>query len=477
MLTSFLIGVLYCEFDNHHGPKITHQSPADAFSDAEFDEIAKFIIPKSELNGRVSHLCVSGGHSILYYCHQVNADYYPRHKFTFTLAFVFRSDTPDNIVRPFREPLRKVVTELVSLEQMGCLLFRQSTQWADLPEEGVNKLPSITSLHHLGHFNMANVVKVLHASLREPPYECVLALSESRVVILNARPTGSGNDVSAVHLWSVPIKVRPMNMLESSDIFLIDVMRSIDGKTHALGLARRLQADPQWFLRTLQHLVYSGFVEALDIFQFSNRYTVTEKFATFAAQATRETMTSFVSGVVDMQSVVASRRGPSLRDSLRTSELPEVFTLPGFTTWERPTPTLHPPNTEEGFSCCMWLLAKFSPSGLTSSPYETISDRMATSRDPSDGNCWRNVAPFVNTTKLIKSAVIVGLLRRVHEYPELKPQGLVSTTLRDHIEGKVVSVGPFLNGEHSMDELCVRFMTPRVQLLQEWKDHVNVVMR
>eukprot|EP00760_Papus_ankaliazontas_P030162 PhM_4_TR4636/c0_g1_i1/m.99762 len=83
-----LIGVLFCEFDNIKGQKITHQSPDNFMSPVAFDEIANFIIPKSELTGRVSQLSTSTM-NILYMCKEVMGEHYPRHKYIFSLAFCF----------------------------------------------------------------------------------------------------------------------------------------------------------------------------------------------------------------------------------------------------------------------------------------------------------------------------------------------------------------------------------------------------
>lgn len=48
-----IISTLFCEFDNQSGPVIRHQVPENYMSKETFDSLNAYIIPKTELQGRL----------------------------------------------------------------------------------------------------------------------------------------------------------------------------------------------------------------------------------------------------------------------------------------------------------------------------------------------------------------------------------------------------------------------------------------
>eukprot|EP00759_Apiculatamorpha_spiralis_P042687 PhF_6_TR40577/c0_g1_i1/m.60849/K20405/NPRL2; nitrogen permease regulator 2-like protein len=462
----WLQGVLYCEFDNHKGQQISHQAPPKAFTESNFNDIANFVIPKAELNARITILRASSGLSIMYLCREIRNELYPRHKFTFSIAFVFKPSTPRDIIMSYREPLRKIVHELRCLEQDGMVLFRLSSQFNDVIPDNIPLLPSLTSGHFSG-LNIQDVIQTLYESLRAPPFECVVTLHPSHVVIVNAVVPMAVPDTSHVTPWSVPVRKFALPKPEDTDALVYDVCRMVDGKSHCYALAHRLHADVDWVIRAVKHLVAHQYADIIDIFQYSNLYATTEKFGVFSAMSDKDVMHSFVTSVVEPSQQNVTTQQLSSRRSLRslTGESMDVAPIAGY--WDHTTVAATP---EEQFSCCMWVLSRFSSVG----PFESVSEVL--SRQQPQHSCWRSVASTISAPKLIRTAVLYGIIRRVHEYPELKSNqhdAFSHVVFRDHVEGGIeVRVQEYLDGSKSMDELCVRWLKSRSQLVAELKDRV-----
>lgn len=84
-----ILALMFCEFDDHEGPKILYQKPTEIINKATFDLISPYIIPKVQLKNRIITITVSNKYRICGYPIYIDDYKYKRNKYIFNICCIF----------------------------------------------------------------------------------------------------------------------------------------------------------------------------------------------------------------------------------------------------------------------------------------------------------------------------------------------------------------------------------------------------
>ncbi|WVF70775.1 hypothetical protein IAT40_005569 [Kwoniella sp. CBS 6097] len=377
-----IVGLFYAHFDATLGPVVQHQvpenlitshtssdtdnnrsrsrsrsrsraprpvSPASASSRTPYGSailnfalISEYVIPKKALHGRLVTLLTTG------YEDDDKAEYrvmgfpnvmsgeggrYKRNEYMWNLCFVFHASSS---LEAFEPVVRKCARILRSAERDSSYLSAPSPDHTPLPAvleqlfEDLNSY-SETSIP-LDGFNSLELK--LFPFYPNPP-EC--------------------------EDWHVPIALVDLNALKDDnwDITAARVSQFIDGVNHVKRIAQLAEADEALTRETLKHMLYYQVVMMIDIFQYSNMYTLKPAISRLASD---ETIMSECSSYVTRQ----------------------AFPLPEW-------PTL------------LKLYSKLTP-GVTIHDWIESNEVLSLGIDP---------------RRFVSFGIIKGFLRRVHRWPKM----------------------------------------------------------
>ena len=286
VIAPMLLGVIVSEFHVVRGPRVLFAAPEDALPSDWFVRVKEFLIPRPELFGEVVNVGVPGhGLRVLSLAVNIEGEHYPRNNLLFSIAFLFnpRADTG-----PFRPLLAKLAAFVTGLEKESAFVSRHTNM---LVEEG-------EPVGGGGAASSSGGVQALQASVRETE-EPLRALIDS--VFVQLRECGSANvtvddhnslflslDVTIhslspkrIKLWDVPLLVAelpPAPILNEWGLALLAVLPFVDGFNHVKRIAHLANMDVGLARAACSALVAAGYAAILDIFKFSNVYTVTPAY-------------------------------------------------------------------------------------------------------------------------------------------------------------------------------------------------------
>ncbi|KAI0034016.1 nitrogen permease regulator 2 [Vararia minispora EC-137] len=386
--------VFYAAFDVRHGPKVVFQSrlkssPKRSFSSTRtlfnFDDFSKYIIPSSPLCGRLV-VCNAGQCKIIGFPSELRGNY-ERNYFRFNVCFVFDRSADLSCYEPV---VRKVSRVLASCEEESAFLSSPETS------------PKI------------------HAIL-EQLYEDLNSYSETSIPIDNFNSIELKifpfyPNPPPVKDWMVPVALIDLKrVIEPNwDLTMAKVCQYIDGTNHVSRIAHLAHCDLELTRQAIAHLLYYQVIMTVDIFQYSNMYTLRKSVQWLADEAH-----------------VKDECGPyTVKEGLWAGRL----------RYSRVHLTI-------GNSIPDWpkLLHLYSRLKVGKTVFEWMQDHDVRSLG-------------IDARRFTSFGVIKGFLRRVHRWPVLIDDQPPSTTL-------VATVGPayppelpeLLDGEHHTDELCTRF--------------------
>ncbi|KIY72062.1 NPR2-domain-containing protein [Cylindrobasidium torrendii FP15055 ss-10] len=309
-----ILSVFYAVFDNTHGPKIVYQvpegliavpsasthalpsvpptplseapqrlasrnsstslaSPTDfrpssrIFSSSSkrstasqalfnFSDISGYVIPPSALCGRLI-LCSTGKHRVIGFPVELEGKY-ERNYFRYNLCFVFERGAD---LRCYEPVVRKVSRVLTSCEQESRFLSSPKTS----PE--------------------------LHGIL-EQLYEELNSYSETSIPIdqfnsIELKIFPFYPNPPAVKDWMVPVAlINVSKQIEDNwDLTMVKVLAHIDGVNHVSRIAKLAEVDIHYARKAIAHLLYYQVIMTIDIFQYSNMYTLSKSIQWLADQS------------------------------------------------------------------------------------------------------------------------------------------------------------------------------------------------
>eukprot|EP01100_Stratorugosa_tubuloviscum_P011953 TRINITY_DN545_c0_g1_i1.p1 TRINITY_DN545_c0_g1~~TRINITY_DN545_c0_g1_i1.p1 ORF type:complete len:394 (+),score=102.32 TRINITY_DN545_c0_g1_i1:53-1183(+) len=248
--------LLYCEFDNDAGPVATFQIPEKFMTVECFASIADYIIPQPFLCGKLVSISTPDLFRVVGVPMMIENPKFLRNALRFNLCFVFRYDTPISQYEPI---VRKLSIILSALEMESEFLSNELSK---------KKLPIIMSqifsdLNSLG--------------------ECDIEIDNSNKICVRLLP--KLNSPPEVFDYQVPVLIEAAideQKLESCDLVLRKIFSLINGKNYVKKIARESDVDIELVKKCLQNMMYYKCIVMIDIFQYSNMYTVTSLFKRLA---------------------------------------------------------------------------------------------------------------------------------------------------------------------------------------------------
>jgi hypothetical protein len=257
-------GLFFAQFDNILGPIVVCQAVNDASGQLDretFDRVSDLVIARKELCG--SLLTVSDGPSgrKIMSCPLFveNEKLYNRNAFFFAFGLVLREETATG---PFRLVLRKLSHAMRSLEL--------ETQFLSRPD------------------SERRVGEILNRALGELSQwgECIVKIDAANTLALKIIPRLV--DPPDVFDHQVPVLIRDLEGIVTKewDLTVLQVLRLIDGERHIRLIAEMSSVAVALVRRCVRQLIYFRCVKLVDIFQYSNVYTVTPRLVELAENET-----------------------------------------------------------------------------------------------------------------------------------------------------------------------------------------------
>ncbi|KAH6918357.1 nitrogen permease regulator Npr2 [Coprinopsis sp. MPI-PUGE-AT-0042] len=229
-----------------------------------FADVSMYIIPHATLCGRLV-TCSTSKCRIIGFPVELRGRY-ERHYFRYNLCFVFER-TAD--LSAYEAVVRKISRVLKSCEE----------------ESGFLSSPETSSQVH---------------SILEQLYEDLNSYAETSI------PVDQFNSIELkifpfypnppeVKDWMVPVALinLPKRFEDNWDLTMIKVCHHIDGVNHVRRIAHLAECDPQLTRKAISHLLYYQVIMTIDIFQYSNVYTLC-KSVQWLADEIKEECLSYV---------------------------------------------------------------------------------------------------------------------------------------------------------------------------------------
>ncbi|KAF8921144.1 nitrogen permease regulator 2-domain-containing protein [Mucidula mucida] len=211
-----------------------------------FSDVSGYVIPPSALCGRLV-VCSTGRHRVIGFPVELRGTY-ERNYFRYNLCFVFDRGADLSCYEPV---VRKVSRVLTACEEESSFLSSPKTS----PE--------------------------LHGIL-EQLYEDLNSYRKHRFLkIFPFYP-----NPPAVKDWMVPVAlINITKQIEDNwDLTMVKVCRHIDGTNHVSRIAKLADCDITYTRKAIAHLLYYQVIMTIDIFQYSNMYTLSKSIQWLAGQ-------------------------------------------------------------------------------------------------------------------------------------------------------------------------------------------------
>ncbi|KAJ7685309.1 nitrogen permease regulator 2-domain-containing protein [Mycena polygramma] len=221
-----------------------------------FDDISKYIIPQSQLCGRLV-TCSTKRHRIIGFPVELKGKY-QRNYLRYNLCFVFERGADLSCYEPI---VRKVSRVLTACEEESEFLSSPNTSPA------------------------------IHAIL-EQLYEDLNSYSETSIPIdrfnsIELKIFPFYPNPPPVKDWMVPLALINLTkrIEDNWDLTMVKVCRYIDGVNHVSRIAHLADCDLALTRLAISHLLYYQVIMTIDIFQYSNMYTLRKCVQNLAVEA------------------------------------------------------------------------------------------------------------------------------------------------------------------------------------------------
>ncbi|KAJ6502441.1 nitrogen permease regulator 2-domain-containing protein [Mycena sanguinolenta] len=222
-----------------------------------FDHISKYVIPKSQLCGRLV-TCSTKRHRIIGFPVELKGPKYQRNYLRYNVCFVFERGADLSCYEPI---VRKVSRVLTACEEESEFLSSPNTSPA------------------------------IHAIL-EQLYEDLNSYSETSIPIdrfnsIELKIFPFYPNPPPVKDWMVPLALINLTkrIEDNWDLTMVRVCRYIDGVNHVSRIAHLADCDLALTRLAISHLLYYQVIMTIDIFQYSNMYTLRKCIQNLAVEA------------------------------------------------------------------------------------------------------------------------------------------------------------------------------------------------
>jgi len=249
--------ILLSEFHPTVGPTIVCQAPSGFLSNEAFDMIDDYIITKPTMSGRLLTLTAMG-FKFMGFPTLMDDVKFKRNFYLFNVCFIFLEG---NDVSPFEPVLRKLAYSLKTIEKESELLSSKK---------------DIGKIHDLINFIF------LHLSTGS---ECIVRVDEANTIYLklqNYLPSMKLLDFPEPHQVPLLVHLPQPSSIRHWDLALQKVLPFINGINHVKRISQLANARLEITQCCIQHLIYFNYARLIDIFQYSNIYSVTPRIQILA---------------------------------------------------------------------------------------------------------------------------------------------------------------------------------------------------
>ncbi|KIK57702.1 hypothetical protein GYMLUDRAFT_246696 [Collybiopsis luxurians FD-317 M1] len=241
-------------FSLSQGKRSLSNNPAPLFN---FEEISKYVIPGPALCGRLI-ICSTKRHRIIGFPSQLRGGKYQRNFFRFNLCFVFERTADLSCYEPI---VRKISRVLASCEE----------------ESGFLSAPGNDAAIHA-------IIEQLYEDLNSYS-ETSISIDQFNSIELKIFPFYP--NPPAVQDWMVPIAlINLVKRIEDNwDLTISKVCKHIDGINHVSKIAYLAECDIELTRNAISHLLHYQVIMTVDIFQYSNMYTLRRSIQWLADEA------------------------------------------------------------------------------------------------------------------------------------------------------------------------------------------------
>ncbi|OZJ04546.1 hypothetical protein BZG36_02715 [Bifiguratus adelaidae] len=350
----------------------------------EFEVIQEYTIPQNFCNKLISFYSPTSNHVFMGLPVKIedHEKYGISHRNTFLFNFVFcfeRGAAGD--IDCYEPIVRKMARVMTTLEVETSFLLKD--------EDGSA---------------VQNIIEQLIEDLNSYG-ECQIPVNSSCSINMKLFPTYP--NPPPVYDYQVPVCMVNLDRLKDVnwDLSMLAIIKYIDGVNHVKRIAELADVDPQWTRLCIQHLVYYGCVILIDIFQFSNIYTVTTEFISFLENASMDAMIDAV-----CLTAIFVDAAP-----IPISKLIDLYC-----------------NLKHGITVREWV-QQYDVEALP-----------------------------IDVRRFISFGIIKAILHRVNTYPILDPPAYTSSaqsmqTLAMPPAHIPMEWLPYLDGTHHLDEICTEF--------------------
>ncbi|KLO11895.1 NPR2-domain-containing protein [Schizopora paradoxa] len=213
----------------------------------KFEDISRYVIPPRPLCGRLV-TCATRRYRIIGFPVELyNEDRYERNFFRYNVCFVFDREADLSCYEPI---VRKIGRVLTACEEESLFLSSPETSHS------------------------------IHAIL-EQLYEDLNSYSETSIPIdkfnsIELKIFPFYPNPPPVHDWSVPVALINLKkrIEDNWDLTMTKVCQYIDGTNHVKRIAYLADCDVELTRSAISHLLYYQVIMTIDIFQYSNMYTL-----------------------------------------------------------------------------------------------------------------------------------------------------------------------------------------------------------
>ncbi|KAH9901585.1 NPR2-domain-containing protein [Cubamyces lactineus] len=211
-----------------------------------FDDISKYVIPPKALCGRLV-TCAIKGHRILGFPVRLDEEYYPRNYFLYNVCFVFERTADLSCYEPVARKVSRVLTTC-----------EKESRFLSSPR-------SATAIHAILEQLYEDLNSYSETSIAIDPFNSI----ELKIFPFYPNPP-------QVKDWQVPLAlINLTNRIEPNwDLTIVKICPYIDGTNHVSRIARLANCDPNLTRLAISHLLYYQVIMLIDIFQYSNMYTL-----------------------------------------------------------------------------------------------------------------------------------------------------------------------------------------------------------
>lgn len=251
-----ILAIFYSEFDPIQGPKILFDTPEGFTSSAEtsidFDSLAEYIIPKPSLCNSLVTISTEK-YNIMGYPIQITNQKYKRNALYFNLCFVLDKSLESSC---YDQIVCKIARVLTFLELESELLSSDNKD------------------------SLVNIIAQIKDDLNSYQ-ECQIIINEFNA--LDLKLFIAYNDPEDVRDFHVPVFVVDLSRVIDQywDLTIQRVVKFINGINSIDKISKSSEVDIEYVKLAVQHLIYYGCVKLIDIFQFSNIYSVSNSLSLF----------------------------------------------------------------------------------------------------------------------------------------------------------------------------------------------------